>query len=139
MSEAEPPNMVLDFLRLFSGRTDEQIKSDFIALDTNTNGQLDFKEFITIVRVAVFNKFTHVSDLIAHLNGYKKEQTTKKGNIKYFRIMLDYVIVDDFTVGTPLENANFMTQFKSAIHFLDTDLNGQVNLGEIIKLVRKIN
>ena len=139
MNESESPNMVSEFLGLFRERTDEQIKSDFIALDVNGNGQIDLNEFIMILRVALYKKITNISDLIAHLDGYKREQFSKK-KVKFYRIILDYKIVDVFTTGTHSENADFMVQFKSAIKFLDTEEpNSKVNLDEIIKAIRKIN
>lgn len=56
----------------------------------------------------------------------------------HFNFVLDYKLVDDFTIGTEDEKKAFLIQFKGALKFLDTDLSGKVDLDEIVKLVRVI-
>lgn len=136
MTDVELPKMVATFLGLFRGETDDKIKSDMIQLDANCNGQIDLNEFIRIVRIAVCNNFTNVNDLIVHINSFKRERYTKK-KVLFYEIVLNYKLNDDFTAGDKDKNEAFMAQFKSSIAFLDTDLNGKVNLDELVKAVRR--
>lgn len=138
MSSVELPRMAASFLGLFKGETDEEIEKHFKDLDVNKNGELELMEFIMIIRVLFFNKFTNIDDLIKHLEPHKKEHWVKKSKNMCYQVILPYKIIDDFTTGTSDDNKAFMTQFKAGVNFLDKDKNGKINLDEIIKVVRRL-
>ena len=62
-----------------------------------------------------------------------------KKKVLFYEIVLNYKLNDDFTAGDKDKNEAFMAQFKSAIAFLDTDLNGKVNLDEKKGVINYVN
>ena len=143
------PSMVNVFLKLFKGKSDEEVNADLLLLDINNNGHIDLSEFIMILRVTNYNKFGTIDELISHLKYHTEEYMNKKTKKICSKIALHYKLIDEFnpeskeSIDTEEEKKAFMQQkiafmkrFKETIAFLDTNSDKKVGLDEIAKLIR---